>query len=61
VLIAVKRMLIETPLSILSIGALGYISKVRVTVDMPNLKLRFFASVERNAIMTKIATHFNRW
>ena len=40
--------------------ALGYISKVGVTVDMPKLKLTF-ASVERNAKMTKEATYFNRW
>jgi putative transposase len=40
--------------------ALGYISKVGVTVDMPKLKLRTFASVDRNAMMTKEATYFNR-
>jgi hypothetical protein len=51
----VVEMLIETPLSILPIG-LGYISKVGVTVNMPKLKLRTFASVERNAMMTKEAT-----
>jgi transposase len=33
--------------------ALGYISKVGVTVNMPNA--RTFASVDRNAIMTKKA------
>ena len=38
--------------------ALGYISKVGVTVNMPNLKLRTFASVDRNAMMTKEATYF---
>jgi hypothetical protein len=41
--------------------ALGYISKVGVTVNMPNLKLRTFASVDRNAMMTREAIHFNRW
>jgi IS605 OrfB family transposase len=39
--------------------ALGYISKVGVTVNMPKLKLRTFASVDRNAMMTKEATYFN--
>jgi transposase len=39
--------------------ALGYISKVGVTVNMPNT--RTFASVDRNAMMTKEATYFNRW
>jgi len=39
--------------------ALGYISKVGV--NMPNLKLRTFASVDRNAMMTKEATYFNKW
>ena len=39
--------------------ALGYISKVGVTVNMPKLKLRTFASADRNAMMTK-ATYFNR-
>ncbi len=29
------------------------ISKVGVTVNMPKLKLRTFASIDRNAIMTK--------
>ena len=38
--------------------ALGYISKVGVTVNMPNT--RTFASVDRNAMMTKEATYFNR-
>jgi putative transposase len=37
--------------------ALGYISKVGVTVNMPKLKLRTFASVDRNAMMTKEATY----
>ncbi|HYA84255.1 MAG TPA: hypothetical protein VEH06_12515 [Candidatus Bathyarchaeia archaeon] len=41
--------------------ALGYISKVGVTVDMSKLKLRTFASVDRNAMMTKETTYFNRW
>src|SRR5215469_3360507 len=41
--------------------ALGYISKVGVTVNIPKLKLRTFASVDRNAMMTKEATYFNRW
>ena len=41
--------------------ALGYISKVGVTVNMPKLKLRTFASVDRNAMMTKEATYFNKW
>jgi hypothetical protein len=41
--------------------ALGCISKVGVTVNMPELKLRTFASVDRNAMMTKEATYFNRW
>ena len=58
---AVKRMLIEMPLSVLPIGALGYISKVGVTVNMPKLKLRTFASIDRSAMMTKEATCFNRW
>ncbi|MGA9151527.1 MAG: zinc ribbon domain-containing protein [Candidatus Nitrosopolaris sp.] len=40
--------------------ALGYISKVGVTVDMSKLKLRTFASVDRNAMKTKEATYFNR-
>ena len=40
---------------------LGYISKVGVTMNMPKLKLRTFASVDRNAIMTKEATYLNRW
>jgi hypothetical protein len=40
--------------------ALGYISKVGVTVNMPKLKLRTVASVDRNAMMTKEATYFNR-
>ncbi|MFY9873119.1 MAG: zinc ribbon domain-containing protein [Candidatus Nitrosopolaris sp.] len=40
--------------------ALGYISKVGVTVNLPKLKLRTFASVDRNAMMTKEATYFNR-
>jgi hypothetical protein len=35
--------------------ALGYISKAGVTADMPKLKLRTFATVERNAMMTKEA------
>jgi hypothetical protein len=30
-------------------------------VNMPKLKLRTFASVERNAMMTKEATYCNRW
>jgi len=38
--------------------ALGYISKVGVTVNMPNT--RTFASVDRNAMMTKEATYFNK-
>ena len=37
--------------------ALGYISKVGVTVNIPNT--RTFASVDRNAMMTKEATYFN--
>jgi hypothetical protein len=37
--------------------ALGYISKVGVTVNMPKLKLRTFASVDRNGMMTKEATY----
>ena len=41
--------------------ALGYISKVGVTVNMLKLKLRTFAGEERNAMMTKQPTHFNRW
>jgi hypothetical protein len=41
--------------------ALGYISKVGVTVNMPKLKLRTFASIDRNAMMTKEAIYFNRW
>ncbi len=41
--------------------ALGYISKVGVTVNMPKLNLRTFASIDRNAMMTKEATYFNRW
>jgi hypothetical protein len=40
--------------------ALGYISKVGVTVNMPKLKSRTFASVYRNAMITKEATYFNR-
>jgi len=39
--------------------ALGYISKVGVTVNMPKLKLRTLASVD--AMMTKEATYLNRW
>ena len=39
--------------------ALGYISKVGVTVNMPKLKLRTFASVDRNAMMTKEAIFSN--
>jgi hypothetical protein len=39
--------------------ALGYISKVGVTVNLPKLKLTF-ASAERNAMMTKEATYCNR-
>jgi hypothetical protein len=61
VLNAVKKMLIEMPISIIAYRALGYISKVGVTVNMPKLKLRTFASVDRNAMMTKEATFFNRW
>jgi hypothetical protein len=38
--------------------ALGYISKVGVTVDMP--KTRTLASVDRNAMMTREVTYFNR-
>jgi len=38
--------------------ALGYISKVGVTVNMPNT--RTLASVDRNTMMTKEATYFNR-
>jgi transposase len=38
--------------------ALGYISKVGVTVNMSNT--RTLASVDRNAMMTKEATYFNR-
>ncbi|MGB6531031.1 MAG: hypothetical protein WBF33_23225, partial [Candidatus Nitrosopolaris sp.] len=41
--------------------ALGYISKVGITVNMPKLKLRTFASIDRSAMMTKEATCFNRW
>jgi transposase len=42
--------------------ALGYISKVAITVNIPTrLKLRTFASVDRNTMMTKEATYFNRW
>jgi hypothetical protein len=59
VLNVVKRMLIETAFNI-AYRALGYISKVGVTVEMPKLKLRTFASVDRNAMMTKEATYFNR-
>jgi hypothetical protein len=60
VLNVVKRMLIEMLLSILPIAywALGYISKVGVTVNMPNT--RTLASVDRNTMMTKEATYFNR-
>jgi ribosomal protein L37AE/L43A len=39
--------------------ALGYISKVGVTVNIPNT--RTFASVDRNAMMTKEAPIFKRW
>jgi hypothetical protein len=41
--------------------ALGYISKVGVTVNMPKLELGTFASVDRSAMMTKEVTYFNRW
>jgi len=37
--------------------ALGYISKVGVTVNIP----RTFPSVDRNAMMRKEATDFNQW
>jgi len=37
--------------------ALGYISKVGVTVNIPNT--RTFASIDRNAMMTREATYFN--
>ena len=37
--------------------ALGYISKVGVTVKIP----RTFPSVDRNAMMRKEATDFNQW
>jgi putative transposase len=41
--------------------ALGYISKVGVSVDIPKLNSRTFTSVDRNAMMTREATYFNRW
>ncbi|MFZ0513687.1 MAG: hypothetical protein WAM14_18920, partial [Candidatus Nitrosopolaris sp.] len=39
--------------------ALGYISKVGVTVGLPNT--RTLASIDRNAMMTREATDFNQW
>jgi IS605 OrfB family transposase len=50
-----KRMLIDAAFNI-AYRALGYISKVGVTVNT----LKTFASVDRNAMMTKEATYFNR-
>jgi transposase len=39
--------------------ALGHISKVGVLVNMHKLKLRTFASVDRNIMMTKEANTFD--
>ena len=50
-------MQIETQLSDIAYRALGYISKVGVTVNIP----RTFPSVDRNAMMRKEATDFNQW
>ena len=50
----VKRMLIEMLAFNIAYRALGYISKVGVTVNLP--KLRTLASIDRNTMMTREAT-----